>query len=204
MLNKDAEQSWNLLMEGNKRFVSNSVREFRVDMDHFKNIIKGQKPYATIVACSDSRVTLERIFDVSQGEIFEIKTAGNVVDDIAIGSIEYGVGHLKTPLLLIMGHTYCGAVTAAVKGEHVNGYLSHIIDKIRLSFKTPETGNEDLVNVAIKKNVESVMLEVYKKSKTVREAVDGNETALFGAIFEMENGHVKKYCMLKEGKINYF
>ena len=78
---------------------------------------QGQHPYVTILSCSDSRVPLEHMFDAGFGDLFVVRVAGNVADDDEIGTIEYGVGHLHTPLLLVLGHTKCGAVTAVAKGR---------------------------------------------------------------------------------------
>src|SRR4030043_1796798 len=107
------------LMDGNKRFVSGKLVKKDLGDTKRKELLKGQKPFATVITCSDSRVPPELLFDQGLGDIFIIRVAGNVVDPLELGRIEYGVEHLNAPLLFILGHSKCGAVTATIdaKGE---------------------------------------------------------------------------------------
>ncbi|MGL4934500.1 MAG: carbonic anhydrase [Cetobacterium sp.] len=110
-----------LLKTGNERFVNN--KKFKQDLSKEKkdNLTKGQSPFVTILSCSDSRVISPYIFDQGLGDVFEVKLAGNIVDDLALGSIEYGIENLKTPLVLILAHESCGAVHATM--DVANGKL---------------------------------------------------------------------------------
>ena len=105
-----------------------------VNQERRDSLKDGQNPYAVIVSCSDSRVTPTTVFNAGLGEIFDVRLAGNVVDDDALGSIEYAVEHLNTPLVVVMGHQSCGAVTATynevVKGEKVTGNMESFVEKI--------------------------------------------------------------------------
>jgi carbonic anhydrase len=112
------------LTEGNRRYCLNSDREGRE-----QTALHGQKPWAIVVACSDSRVIPEEIFDVSLGELFVIRVAGNVLDNHQLGSIEYAAAHLGCGLVIVLGHTRCGAVDAAMHHDP-DGYIRFITDEI--------------------------------------------------------------------------
>ena len=116
-----------MLKDGNTRFLTDTSILRNVSQERRDYLKSGQNPYAVIVSCSDSRVTPTTVFNAGLGEIFDVRLAGNVVDDDALGSIEYAVEHLNTPLVVVMGHQSCGAVTATynevVKGEKVTGNM---------------------------------------------------------------------------------
>ena len=111
--------------------------------------MNGQAPYAVIITCSDSRIIPEAIFSAGIGELFVIRTAGNTIDETTLGSVEYAVGHLGVKLIVVLGHTYCGAVKAAIGHEEVHGNLSGIIDEISKAI-----GQEQDSYKAVKLNVE--------------------------------------------------
>ena len=127
-----AQKSLSQLQEGNRRFVNGEFTA-KIDAKRRQEILAGQHPFATILTCSDSRVVPEYIFDQGLGEIFIIRTAGEVLDEIALASIEYGVEHLHTPLVVVLGHSLCGAVTATVTHAHVEGHLPALVQKIQPS-----------------------------------------------------------------------
>ena len=110
------------LKEGNDRFVNNESKPVNISSERREQLKEGQHPYAVVVSCSDSRVTPTTVFNAGLGEIFDIRIAGNVVDDDALGSIEYGVEHTGAPLVVVMGHESCGAVTAAYDEVHNNAH----------------------------------------------------------------------------------
>lgn len=135
VLIRDANEALQLLKEGNERFVKGELTD-KHDYKGIRETLKaGQKPYAIILCCADSRVAPEIYFDEKLGDIFVIRNAGNIVDDVVMGSIEYGVEHLKSPLIVVVGHTNCGAVTAAFEGGTFNRNLSAIMRKIQPSIK---------------------------------------------------------------------
>lgn len=112
------------MREGNARFVAGKPTHPHTGMDRVADTgANGQKPIVTILGCSDSRVALERIFDLGVGDAFVVRVAGNVSDTDEIGSAEYGAGHLNTPLMVVLGHTKCGAVTAVATGAQVHGSI---------------------------------------------------------------------------------
>jgi carbonic anhydrase len=113
------------LIEGNRRFVSGNLATKDFSEAKRKELAKGQKPFAVVVGCSDSRVPPEIIFDQGLGDIFVVRVAGNVLDPISLGSIEYAVEHLKTPLIVILGHTHCGAVKATIEATTDLNFLGY-------------------------------------------------------------------------------
>ncbi len=159
----------------------------------------GQHPIATIISCSDSRIIPETIFDVGMEDIFVIRVAGNTIDKVALGSIEYGVAHAHTPLLVVLGHQHCGAVTATVnsivEGEKPEGFIRFIVLRIlrpalqairELGWPTNEEDKEKVIDKAIENNVRYVMKMIQKKSKVVRELVKEGKLKVVGAVVYME------------------
>src|SRR6478672_4835785 len=129
-----ADEALLRLKEGNERFVAGTARFIDVKKEILADLLKGQHPYATILCCSDSRVPPELIFDAGFGELFIIRVAGNVVSPEVAGSLQYAGRHLKTPLFVVLGHTNCGAVAAAVKarlhGTQQRSRIQLLVDSI--------------------------------------------------------------------------
>lgn len=144
----------------------------------------GQQPYAIVIACSNSRVIPESIFSAGIGELFTIRVAGNVIDDHQLGSIEYAVEHLGTNLVVVMGHTGCGAVEAAIHHEP-SGFIKYITDEIKLAI-----GEETDPYRASR-------LNVMRSIRQINDALDinnlrhGKELAAIGAIYHIDDGHVE-------------
>ncbi|MCR5014531.1 MAG: carbonic anhydrase [Bacteroidales bacterium] len=127
------EKAIQCLKEGNARFISGDL----TPKDHYaeerEQLSGGQHPFAVVLCCSDSRVAPEILFDQQLGDLFVIRNAGNVVDDDVLGSIEYAVEHLHSPLVLVLGHSCCGAVTATCQGEDLPGHILDLAKKIKPS-----------------------------------------------------------------------
>lgn len=173
------------LQEGNKRYlkaltnpgdISASKRE-----ETFRN---GQKPYAIIVTCSDSRVIPESIFMAGIGQLFVIRIAGNVIDEHQLGSIEYAAGHLGAPLILVLGHTHCGAVDAAINHDP-EGYIKFITDKITLAIQ-----EEKDPYIAACKNVAYVVKEI-EDSLEIKSLEAEEDLVVLGAMYDLETGRVE-------------
>src|SRR5262245_53100584 len=118
------------LREGNERFVRGERAQWGDVAQRRTEIAKDQHPFATVLACSDSRVAPEAVFDRTLGDLFVVRVAGNVSDDHVLGSIEYGAEHLHVPLLVVLGHERCGAVSAAVAGGEVPGHVESLVKSI--------------------------------------------------------------------------
>lgn len=129
---RSAEEALQALMEGNQRFRNGKFLEKDLGPARRIDLLEnGQKPFVVVLTCSDSRVPAELIFDQGMGDIFVIRVAGNVVDPLALGSIEYGLEHLGVNLLVVLGHSNCGAVKATVDGGEAPGSISAIVAKIQ-------------------------------------------------------------------------
>lgn len=188
------EDSLSKLREGNKRFVSGELSKKDIGEGRRQELTKGQSPFATVLSCSDSRVAPELIFDEGLGDIFIIRDAGNVVDPVTMGSIEYGVEHLHTPLLVILGHEKCGAVTAALdaKGKP-EGNIGAILRKIMPAVhKAKKAGKdrESTLDLAIKENVRNTYTDVMK-SKIVSELVHEGKLKVVAAEYYLGTGTVE-------------
>jgi carbonic anhydrase len=182
------------LMDGNKRYVSGSLMKKDLGDTKRKELAKGQKPFAIVVTCSDSRVPPELLFDQGLGNIFVIRVAGNVVDQIALGSIEYGAEHLNAPLLFILGHSKCGAVTATIdaKGEP-EGNIGAIVKKIMpAAEKAKKKGGtkDEILETAIQENVKNVYSDVMKKSKIVPHLVEEGKLKIAAGEYDITTGKV--------------
>ena len=144
----------------------------------------GQNPYAVVVSCSDSRVTPNIVFNAGLGEIFDIRLAGNVVDDDALGSIEYGVAHANAPLIVVMGHESCGAVTAAynkyTKGTAVEGNIEEIVEEIE-----PSIGKDKTLDDAIRTNVTNVANEI-KNDPITKKLIDSGKVKVVEAYYSLD------------------
>ena len=187
---KDAEQALEKLLAGNEKYLSGSITP-DVSASLRKDLAKnGQHPYAIVVTCSDSRVPAELIFNSSLGDIFVIRTAGNVVSDFEIGSVEYGAEHLGSPLVLVLGHTNCGAVTAATEGGDAGGKIQAIVDEIEPSVqKAKDAGAKDVLSKAIEFNVINSVDKILS-SEIIKELEEEGKVEVIGGVYDINTGAV--------------
>jgi carbonic anhydrase len=146
----------------------------------------GQNPYAVIVTCSDSRVPPEHIFSAGIGELFVIRTAGNVIGNFELGSIEYAVGHLGVRVVIVLGHNHCGAVSAAISG-HGEGHIQSIIDEIKPAIK-----EEKDVGLCERLNIEN-SIERILGSQLIKERVESGSIGVSGGKYDIASGWVEFY-----------
>ena len=171
------------LKEGNQKYVKASANTGNISpMLRKKTLDEGQAPYAIIVSCSDSRVIPESLFMAGIGELFVIRVAGNVMDDHQLGSIEYAVSHLECRLIVVLGHTHCGAVDAAIHHDP-EGYIKFITDEIRLAI-----GEEKDAHRACCLNV-ARSVAVIEDSFEIRQEEEHGLKVL-GAVYDIETGQV--------------
>ena len=172
------------LRDGNKRYLDAAANPGDVSPAiRKKTCDEGQFPYAIVITCSDSRVIPEAVFSAGIGEIFTIRVAGNVMDNHQLGSVEYAAGHLGTKLVVVLGHTHCGAVGAAL-GSDPEGYIKTLTDEIKKAI-----GDEKDELAACRKNVER-SVSVIKDSLGYKGG-DENAVATVGAIYNIESGEVE-------------
>jgi len=184
--NMVGEKEIQRLLDGNKRFVSGEISDKKYP-ERRGELLEGQQPFVTMIACSDSRVDPTALFDANLGEIFAIETAGNIVDTVSLGSMEYGVDHLNTPLVVVLSHTKCGAVTATCQGGHAEGNLAKVVETIKPAADKAEND----VNKAIDINAKMVVDTILEKSPVIKKAVDEGKTKIVVMKYHLETGEVE-------------
>ncbi|MCM1167375.1 MAG: carbonic anhydrase [Lachnospiraceae bacterium] len=173
------------LKEGNKNYLDAARNPGDVSKEiRKKTCDEGQFPYAIVVTCSDSRVIPEAVFSAGIGEIFTIRVAGNVMDNHQLGSVQYAAEHLGTRLVVVLGHTHCGAVGAAMGGGEPEEYVKTITDEIKKAI-AGETGE----NAACRKNVEN-SVEMIRERLGYKGGDDGAVNTV-GAVYDIESGEVE-------------
>ncbi len=184
------DQALQMLLEGNDNFVKGQVKHVSYLAEAKDRLLEGQNPFAVIVGCSDSRVPPELIFDRGLGELFVVRDAGNVIGPIEMDSVNFAVGALKVPLVIVLGHQNCGAVKAALAGKANYPDLGSILPLIESSLKGCETiGNSSLVD-AINCNV-SKGVKTLKNSPTIAPLLKEKKVKIVGAYYEIATGKVK-------------
>lgn len=172
------------LMEGNKRYITSVFNGSDISQAaRSAALANGQAPYAIVITCSDSRVIPENIFMTGIGELFVIRIAGNVIDEHQLGSIEYAASHLGAPLIVVMGHTHCGAVDAAINHDPA-GYIKFITDKIKAAI-----GDEKDPYQAACINVKECEKEI-EASLEIQKVEHLEGLKVIGAMYHLENGIV--------------
>ena len=172
------------LKEGNRKYITSEFNSSDISQSKRADALaNGQAPYAIIITCSDSRVIPENIFMTGIGELFVIRIAGNVIDEHQLGSIEYAASHLGAPLIVVMGHTHCGAVDAAINHDP-EGYIKFITDKIKAAI-----GDETDPYKAACMNVKECEKEI-ESSLEIQEVEHLEGLQVIGAMYHLENGIV--------------
>jgi len=198
--NLSADEALHALMEGNAKFISGDVEHLVANAQPARRLdtgINGQKPYAIVVACADSRLSPEILFDKGIGEVFVVRVAGNVVAPHELGSIEYAAEHLGAKLVMVLGHSKCGAVSAAYDyfttdetlRPELSNNLESIVDSIEpavnkaVTAGTGKAGAEDI-------NVDEVVKQIKKKSRVIREMMETSGVKVVGGKYDVVTGAV--------------
>jgi carbonic anhydrase len=193
---KDAAEALIRLKEGNQRFISGKTRHAHESAEWRKHLVGGQKPFATILGCSDSRVPVELVFDQGLGDLFVIRVAGNVIAPDIVGSLAYAVEHLATSLIVVVGHEGCGAVTAAV--EALQGPTNEL-PGIQALVKLIEPGlpktligmtAEMRINAAVEANVRWSIKQLAQLPQA-KQRLESRQVTLVGAVYELRTGRVR-------------
>ena len=183
----NAEQALKELLDGNKRYTSGIYSNAHLSMQRRVEVVRAQHPLAVVLSCSDSRVLPEIIFNQGIGDLFVIRTAGNIVDAIALGSIEYAIEHLHTPLIVVLGHEACGAVTATVKGGEAPGHIAAIVNAIQPAVDKTKGQPGNAIENAVRANVEAVLAHL-KRELVLTEPQPAPK--IVGAYYALESGSV--------------
>ncbi|HEY9412887.1 MAG TPA: carbonic anhydrase [Jiangellaceae bacterium] len=187
---------WTTLLDGNARFAAGNPAHPHADPSWRAALAEEQHPVATVLSCADSRVAPELIFDQGLGDLFTIRSAGEVLDEAVIGSIEYGVEHLATPLVVVLGHTGCGAVRAAIDvvhgAEHPHGDVAALVDAIEPAVRSvPVSDDEDAFAVAcVAEQARRVAAALPDRSEVLATAVADGSLGIVVATYDLDTGVV--------------
>lgn len=177
------------LVEGNQRFVQHQPQYPDQSEARLRQVAQGQHPFATVLSCADSRVPAELIFDQGIGDIFDVRIAGNIATPAAIGSIEYAVALLGTPLLMVLGHERCGAVTAAVQNEALPGEIGTFVEAILPAVNRVKDQPGDAVDNAVAANVR-YQIEQLQRSPLLKERLQSGTLKVVGSRYDLDTGRV--------------
>lgn len=177
------------LVEGNQRFVQHQPQYPDQSAGRLQEVAQAQHPFATVLSCADSRVPAEIIFDQGIGDIFDVRIAGNIATPEAIGSIEYAVALLGTPLLMVLGHERCGAVTAAVQNQSLPGEISTFVKAILPAVKRIKDQPGDAVDNAVAANVQ-YQIEQLQRSPLLMERLQSGFLKIVGGRYDLDTGAV--------------
>ncbi len=189
----DPQVALDTLMAGNQRFVKDKLQEPGRDPARRLKLAQGQHPFATILACSDSRLPPELIFDQGFGDLFVVRVAGNIVDDSLVGSIEYAVDHLHTPLIMVIGHEKCGAVEATLESiqqhQPANGEIEVLVNAITPAVAAAEQRSGDLLDNTVRANAQQ-SLDTINKSSELTGPLSSGQFKAIAAYYSIDDGRV--------------
>ncbi len=189
------ERLWIELLAGNKRFMSGNPQA-RELVKTRQELAEGQHPRVIVLGCADSRVSPELVFDKNLGELFVVRTAGNIADPVALGSIEYAVEHLHASLLVVLGHEKCGAVAAAAAGGKMpTPNLEAIVKKIAPALKPLQQGGASgdlLTSLGIEANVRLSARDLVRNSEILRQEFEAGKLTIIPAVYRLASGEVNR------------
>ncbi len=192
----NASEALALLLKGNERFVAGNPRHGHESVARRKELIAEQHPFATVLGCSDSRVSTELLLDQGLGDLFVVRVAGNVVATDDLGSIEYAVDHLHTPLVLVLGHEGCGAVTAALEPEAARNKEAKEIQELLALILPALKGIDSKLSLTerVSRGVESNVrwsIQQLQNAPDLKEKIAGGHLRIVGGVYELETGRVR-------------
>ena len=184
---------WARLMAGNARFVSGAQLHPHEQLAWRETLLAGQHPFACVLACADSRVTPELVFDHGLGDLFTVRAVGEVLDDAIVGSIEYAVEHLRVPLVVVLGHARCGAVQAAVdlvagRGP-VTGSVNTIARAIEATIRATPAA-PDFLEACVRNQAKRVVAELAERSAIIGEAAAHRQVDIVSAVYDLRTGRI--------------
>ena len=178
------------LKAGNEHHMKHQYQHPNETAARQRQLVAGQHPHAEILSCADSRVPPEIIFDQGLGDLFVVRVAGNVATDTEIGSLEYGAEHLHIPLLVVLGHESCGAVTAAVQGGEPEGHIGALVSLIKPAVDKSQALPGDKIANAVRINVQLVVQQLRSSTPVLAELVAHGKLKIVGGVYSLETGKV--------------
>ena len=178
------------LLEGNQRYITGGALHPNQSFEHRLELAEGQKPIAAILTCADSRVSPEIIFDQGLGDLFVLRVAGNVINDLFVGSLEYAVEHLNVSLLMVLGHSECGAVDATVKGGQPPGHINSLVQAIKPALDRLKKQSPDWVNIVAKENIKIGVERLRISDPILTARYEEGNIDIVGAFYNIKSGKV--------------
>jgi carbonic anhydrase len=185
-----AQQALQILKDGNDRFAADRLEHKDLSQERRLELVNGQHPFAVVLTCADSRVPPELIFNQGLGDIFVLRVAGNIADPFVLGSIEYAVEHLHTPLVVVLGHEKCGAVAAALGTEKPGGNLGMVINDVYIGEQLPNQA-EAALSAAVRNNVLHQVEMTTGRSDVLKKAVDEKKLKIVSGVYHLDSGKVE-------------
>ncbi|HYW74331.1 MAG TPA: carbonic anhydrase [Pyrinomonadaceae bacterium] len=185
-----ADSALSELKAGNTHHVKHRYLHPHETATRLSELVGSQHPHAEILSCADSRVPPEILFDQGLGDLFVVRVAGNVATDTEIGSLEYGAEHLHIPLLVVLGHESCGAVTAAVQPGEAEGHIKALVDLIKPAVEKSRGQPGDPVNNAVRANVQLVVQQLRTSTPVLAELVAQGKLKIVGGVYSLKSGQV--------------
>jgi carbonic anhydrase len=190
-----ADQALQRLLAGNQRFVESRTLRPRQSAERRKKVAAGQHPIAIVFGCADSRVPPEVIFDQGLGDLFVVREAGQVAEEATLASMEYAIEHLHAPLLMVLGHSKCGAVQAAadvvLKGSKPPGHLTRLTEAIKPAVEKVRGMEGDLLALAVKENVRRIVGQLGTSQPVLAESIQQKHVRIVGAHYDLQTGRVE-------------
>nr|WP_320011641.1 carbonic anhydrase [uncultured Desulfobulbus sp.] len=178
------------LLDGNKRFISGKLEHPNHCEESRRGLVNGQDPVAVVLTCADSRVPPVDVFDQGLGDVFVVRVAGNIINDQILGSIEYAVAHLHTPLVMVMGHSSCGAVSAVAQGVKLSGHIASLTPSIDAALKRTKGCEGDWTNNAAKALAISTAKKIAESEPIVADLVEEGRVLVVATYYDLETGEV--------------
>ncbi len=186
-----ASDIWQELLSGNKRYVEGNPTHPNQSIARRQEMAKGQHPRAAVLACADSRVSPEIVFDQGLGDLFVVRVAGNIVNDPILGSLEYAVEHLGTQLIVVLGHQRCGAVGAACAGGEAPGHLGSLLQALAPAVDKISESEAGRVDLVAKENVRMTVKSLRSCGPILEEFVRQGKLEVAGAFYDLDTGAVE-------------
>ena len=186
-----SQQALDRLIAGNDRYAAmRQIHPHQTSVER-QHLVEGQHPFAAVLSCSDSRVPSELIFDQGLGDLFIVRTAGHVLDDLVLASLEYAVYVLGVPLLMVLGHAQCGAVGAALKSDQLPGHMPHLVASLRVTMGPVDVNAADALDQAVRTNSRDTAKQMMTQSDVLKEALQQGRTRIVAAHYDLATGCVE-------------
>ncbi|TKJ36824.1 carbonic anhydrase [candidate division LCP-89 bacterium B3_LCP] len=187
----NADEALKSLKKGNTRFTQNNLTHPNQTEARRREVVSGQEPFAIVLTCSDSRTPPEIIFDRGIGDLFIVRTAGNVTDDVAVGSMEIAVEEFGVQLIMVLGHENCGAIKFAISESDFKGHIGSVMDKIKPVIEEAKKQPGNLQDNVAKENVKLVVEKLRNSQPILTKFISEGKLKIIGGYYRLENGEVE-------------